>query len=434
MLFKSRYINPLFLTIGICLLGTGFLVAQEEVHLTNGSFEDYPRQGNINPWGMRTPAPAGWFDCGAINFPHHTPPDVHPNVENPYWEVNVQASKGQTYLGLVVRADESWESVSQNLEVDLKGGECYKFSIDLYRSPDYWSQIYDDGSAEVRAILGGDPTKFHNHITPAVLRLWGGKTYCAEGELLASSAPVENSFWKRYSFKIEPSFDYSHITLEAFYDVPVLSPYLGHILVDNATTFTPLDCEVDKEEIETIEDIVIEEEIVEVVETPKTPSKPEPKPKPEAETVIDLSDPVEEESQIVLEEVKKEKILKDLDHKMVKKGQIIEVRQLQFKADDYLIDSSSFDVLDEIYDFLAFNERIEIEIGGHTNGMPPHHYCDELSLSRAQAVADVLVHKGIEQDRISVKGYGKRQPKYSNSTTKGRAKNQRVELKILKLE
>lgn len=40
------------------------------IHLNNPSFEDVPRPGQ---------APKGWYDCGDINFPLETPPDVHPN-------------------------------------------------------------------------------------------------------------------------------------------------------------------------------------------------------------------------------------------------------------------------------------------------------------------------------------------------------------------
>ena len=40
---------------------------------------------------------------------------------------------------------------------------------------------------------------------------------------------------------------------------------------------------------------------------------------------------------------------------------------------------------------------------------------------------------GIDPDRVFYKGYGKRKPLFSNGTEDGRRRNQRVEIKILRL-
>jgi outer membrane protein OmpA-like peptidoglycan-associated protein len=87
--------------------------------------------------------------------------------------------------------------------------------------------------------------------------------------------------------------------------------------------------------------------------------------------------------------------------------------------------------LNEIYTFLASNPDVVVEIGGHTNGIPPDDYCDRLSTARAKAVAEHLVSKGIPKDRLQYKGYGKRQPVATNKSDYGRKQNQRVEIKIL---
>jgi outer membrane protein OmpA-like peptidoglycan-associated protein len=79
------------------------------------------------------------------------------------------------------------------------------------------------------------------------------------------------------------------------------------------------------------------------------------------------------------------------------------------------------------------NGKIVIEVGGHTNNVPPDEYCDRLSTARAKAVADYLAAKGIDPKRVLFKGYGKRKPVASNTTPEGRVLNQRVEIKILSL-
>ncbi len=97
------------------------------------------------------------------------------------------------------------------------------------------------------------------------------------------------------------------------------------------------------------------------------------------------------------------------------------------------IESSSYDVLNDIYGFLMTNSDVTIEIGGHTNGIPDDDYCDRLSTARAKAVAEYLVEKGVTPSKVQFKGYGKRKPIADNKTKFGRDKNQRVEIKILSL-
>lgn len=114
-------------------------------------------------------------------------------------------------------------------------------------------------------------------------------------------------------------------------------------------------------------------------------------------------------------------------------GQTLRIEQLYFKADSTNIEPESYPVLDEIYAFLKSNDRIIIEIGGHTNSLPEHDYCDRLSAARAKSVADYLYQKGIPEARITYKGYGKRNPIATNETVAGRRQNQRVEIKILQI-
>jgi outer membrane protein OmpA-like peptidoglycan-associated protein len=133
-----------------------------------------------------------------------------------------------------------------------------------------------------------------------------------------------------------------------------------------------------------------------------------------------------------LEAVTVEK-LKVLEAEELNVGQILRIEQLQFQADSSHIEPESYEVLDGISTFLAENERIIIEIGGHTNGLPDHEYCDRLSTARAQSVAEYIYQKGIPQDRVSFRGYGKRLPIATNQSIEGRRKNQRVEVKILQM-
>lgn len=132
--------------------------------------------------------------------------------------------------------------------------------------------------------------------------------------------------------------------------------------------------------------------------------------------------------------IEQPKVLPELIREKVVIGQTLRINELYFLADSTIISQESDQVLEEIYGFLKANPDIAIEIGGHTNGIPSHEYCDKLSNARAKNVAYYLYGKGIPESQIAYKGYGKRVPIASNDNQSGRQKNQRVEIKIIAIK
>jgi outer membrane protein OmpA-like peptidoglycan-associated protein len=76
---------------------------------------------------------------------------------------------------------------------------------------------------------------------------------------------------------------------------------------------------------------------------------------------------------------------------------------------------------------------MRIEIGGHTDAKGSDSYNLRLSENRAKSVVDYLVSKGLSENRLQYKGYGKMKPIDTNDTEEGRAKNRRVEFKIISM-
>ncbi len=67
-------------------------------------------------------------------------------------------------------------------------------------------------------------------------------------------------------------------------------------------------------------------------------------------------------------------------------------------------------------------------VAGHTDSAGNAPYNQDLSIRRANAVADYLVAgHGIGLSRLTLKGYGETKPIASNGDEKGRALNRRVE-------
>ncbi len=128
------------------------------------------------------------------------------------------------------------------------------------------------------------------------------------------------------------------------------------------------------------------------------------------------------------------RIIPELSTSNLRTGATIKLNRIYFQPDSTNMDASSIPTVDELFEFLQENPNIVIEVGGHTNGIPSHEYCDRLSTERSKSVAQYLVDKGIPASQLRYKGYGKRKPVATNSTEEGRAKNQRVEIKVLEIQ
>ena len=72
-----------------------------------------------------------------------------------------------------------------------------------------------------------------------------------------------------------------------------------------------------------------------------------------------------------------------------------------------------------------------VRVDGHTDTTGGVAYNDQLSLRRAQAVAEAMAAAGMSAANIMVRGLGSRAPVTSNQTLEGRAQNRRVVLVIV---
>ena len=187
-----------------------------------------PRQGERGQ-----PSIKGWHDCGLSRFPGETPPDIHP-VVNRAWEVATDPYDGGTYLGMVTRENDTYESLSQALTSPIQGGVCYTFSAFLMRSDQY-------KSATSKTVELGTGEK-ENFVRPSVFLIWGGNYFCDKAELLGESPAVSNNTWKKYKFLFQPQRTHKYITIEAFYKTPILEAYNGHVLVDGLSEIAPVEC------------------------------------------------------------------------------------------------------------------------------------------------------------------------------------------------
>jgi len=402
--------NLLFMTILLSLVNP-MMAQNEPIKLNNPSFMDIAHAGG----DQFNRGPRGWQDCGAFG---ETPPDVQPNPniafgDKPFFDVTLPAQDGPTYMGMVVRDNDTQEAVSQRLSAPLQGGTCYEMSMYLARSETYLSQ------ARLRDGSGG--TAMVDFTKAVKIRIYGGNAYCQKAELLGETPLVNNTNWKEYKLRFEPTTNHRFILIQAFYKTPTLFPYNGNVLVDNLSDIVPVPCDKESEPL-----AVVEEPKKEKVEKPK-----------EKEPVVAVVPPKKNQPQGGVTEptkpVKKEKIIKELSTSGAKEGKVIKLQRLVFAMDKADLNPDSHDELDEIAEYLKTNLGYKVEIRGHTNDRCDDIFCNKLSKERAESVANYLRGQGISSDRLEAIGYGKTKPIASNRYSAGRKKNQRVEIKLKKI-
>jgi outer membrane protein OmpA-like peptidoglycan-associated protein len=89
--------------------------------------------------------------------------------------------------------------------------------------------------------------------------------------------------------------------------------------------------------------------------------------------------------------------------------------------------------LDGVAATLADYPQTVVEISGHTDAVGSDAYNQRLSEERAGSVANYLVGKGLVRERFEIVGMGERYPVASNDSEDGRARNRRVEVRVVPL-
>lgn len=88
-------------------------------------------------------------------------------------------------------------------------------------------------------------------------------------------------------------------------------------------------------------------------------------------------------------------------------------------------------VLNNAARIMKANPSLKVEVAGHTDSVGSPAYNLKLSQGRTESVVRHLVSQGVAAANLQAKGYGLTQPKVPNTTAEGRAKNRRVEFRIL---
>jgi len=117
-----------------------------------------------------------------------------------------------------------------------------------------------------------------------------------------------------------------------------------------------------------------------------------------------------------------------------KEGRVsVSFDNIEFRTASNELTPTSTQILDQIASILINNAYWnKLRVIGHTDSVGSNAYNQRLSESRALAVKDYLLFKGIKSKDMLGVGMGEEQPTESNATSQGRQRNRRVEFEVIK--
>ncbi len=139
--------------------------------------------------------------------------------------------------------------------------------------------------------------------------------------------------------------------------------------------------------------------------------------------------PAKEELVVTSGDILAEQIISLLNE--IEPGQEYVMRPLQYDFGASTVNAESMPYLEAMASYLLDNPEIKVVIQSHTDSISDAEYNLILSRLRAAEIESYLIDQGIDEDRLSIEGYGESRPIASNDTPEGRAKNRRTEFAIV---
>lgn len=112
-------------------------------------------------------------------------------------------------------------------------------------------------------------------------------------------------------------------------------------------------------------------------------------------------------------------------------SRLLEAARIEFAPGSAVLNVASGPVLD-----LAARAAADcpgtLRVEGHTDDTGNPAFNDQLSLRRAEAVRAAMIARGVPPERLLAAGLGQTQPVGDNATEEGRARNRRIEIRIVR--
>lgn len=127
-------------------------------------------------------------------------------------------------------------------------------------------------------------------------------------------------------------------------------------------------------------------------------------------------------------------VVTQFNPELIAVNHIYTLKDIKFEFDSYVLHPSSNDELAKVVEYLKAHPEVRVRVSGHTDFTGTDDYNLALSRNRAKSVADFLVMRGVEEQRIVSYGFGKSRPLRHEKTEEAAKVNRRVELMFVPRE
>jgi OmpA-OmpF porin, OOP family len=121
------------------------------------------------------------------------------------------------------------------------------------------------------------------------------------------------------------------------------------------------------------------------------------------------------------------------NNQQVTVGETINLKNIMFDQGKSDLKTAGREELEKVIAFLQANTSAQIELSGHTSSEGDADLNRSLSYKRVKTCKDYMLQQGIDAGRIIAIGFGPDRPVAPNDTEINRAKNRRVEMRVMKL-
>jgi outer membrane protein OmpA-like peptidoglycan-associated protein len=107
---------------------------------------------------------------------------------------------------------------------------------------------------------------------------------------------------------------------------------------------------------------------------------------------------------------------------------------ITFSTGSSAIVTGFYPVLEDVAKVLNRYEKTKLSVEGHTDSVGDANYNRQLSMQRANSVANYLRGTNVDASRLQTLGMGESKPIATNENAQGRQENRRVELRVIPLQ
>ncbi|MEI6755225.1 MAG: carboxypeptidase regulatory-like domain-containing protein [Paludibacter sp.] len=115
----------------------------------------------------------------------------------------------------------------------------------------------------------------------------------------------------------------------------------------------------------------------------------------------------------------------------IEKGLVFKFKNVNFNTGTADLTPEALIVLNMVSTILNENQKLTIDISGHTDNAGKPAANMDLSNRRANSVMNYLISKGAKPAQMKAFGFGQTKPITTNKTVAGKAENRRVEFKVV---